>query len=142
MEALAVVGLVGTIVQFVDFGGKLISKSIQLYNDGVLTENVDIETVTNDLVALNKKLKDDGIVGDGTLQSLSLSCQNAANDLLEALKKVTVKDKQQKWESVRKALRTVWSKDKLTGLEHRLAKLKAELNLHIVVHLRYGLLCQ
>jgi hypothetical protein len=31
MEALAVIGLVGNIVQFVDFGSKLISKSVQLY---------------------------------------------------------------------------------------------------------------
>lgn len=143
MEALAAVSLVGTIVQFVDFSGKLISKSIRLYRDGALVENVDIETATNNLVVLNEKLKDNDILaGEGTLQSLSQSCHNAATDLLSALNKVKVKDRQQQWESFRKALRSVWSKDEIRGLEQRVAKLKEELNLHIIARLRYGLLCQ
>ena len=41
MEILAVIGLVGNIAQFVDFGSKLISKSIQS-RDGVLTENINL----------------------------------------------------------------------------------------------------
>jgi hypothetical protein len=45
-------------------------------------------------------------VGDGALQSLSLSCREAAIDLLEALGEVKVKDRQQKWESIRKGLNT------------------------------------
>lgn len=143
METLAAVGLAGNIVQFVDFSGKLISKSKQLYHHGTLDENVDIETATKHLVVLNKKFKEDAIsVGDRTLQNLALSCQNAANDLLKALDKVKVKDKQQKWESVRKALRSVWSKDEIDLLEQRLAKLKDDLNLHAVVQLRYESLCQ
>jgi hypothetical protein len=94
MEALAAIGLVGNIVQFVDFSGKLVSKSVQLYysNNGALVEHVDIETATKHLAVLNKKLKDDAIsVGDGALQSLCLSCQNAAIDLLVALDQVKVK---------------------------------------------------
>ncbi|KAF2176852.1 hypothetical protein K469DRAFT_698113 [Zopfia rhizophila CBS 207.26] len=47
------------------------------------------------------------IVGYGVLQSLSPSCWNAAIDLLVALDKVKVDDRQQKWESIRKALRSV-----------------------------------
>lgn len=142
MEALAAIGLVGNIIQFVGFSRKLISKSIQLYHsyDGALVENAHIEIAINDLVILNKKLENDGIVaGDGALQSLSLSCQITANDLLVALDKVKVKDKQKKWESFRKALRSIWSEDEIRRLEERLAKLKEELNLHVVVRLRYGL---
>jgi hypothetical protein len=72
MEALAAIGLVGNIVQFVDFSGELIAKSVQLYHsyDGALPENVDIEVVTKHLVVLIKKLEDDAIrVGDGALRT-------------------------------------------------------------------------
>jgi hypothetical protein len=87
---------------------------------------------------LNKKLKAAAtIAGDEALQSLCLSCQNAAIDLLEALEKVRVRGKQQKWESIRKALRSVWSKEENKELEQRLAKLKEDLNLHLVVGLKY-----
>ena len=112
MEALAAIGLVGNIVQFVEFSGKLISKSIQLHHSYVsaLIENVDTENATKHLMVLNKKLKDDNIVvGDGTLYSLSLSCQNAATDLLFTLNKIKMKDRQQKSESIRKGLRSLWS---------------------------------
>ena len=143
MDALTAIGLVGNIIQFVDFSQKLISNSIQLYHssDGALAENIDIETVTNHLLTLNKKLKADAAtVDDGALQSLCLSCENAGLDLLKALNKVKVKDRQQTWESIRKALWSVWTKGEIKGLEQRLAKFKDELNLHIVVGLRYVIL--
>jgi hypothetical protein len=140
METLAAIGLVGNIVQFVDFSQKLISNSIQLYHsyDGALAENIDVETVTNDLLILNKKLKDDATtVGDGALQSLCLCCEKAGEDLVKVLNKVKVKDRQKTWESVKKALRSIWIKAEIKGLEKRLAKFKEELNLHIIMGLRY-----
>jgi hypothetical protein len=54
MEVLATVGLVGTIVQLVDFSGKLVSTTMEFYwsASGTLMENIDIETVVVDLCAL------------------------------------------------------------------------------------------
>lgn len=139
MEALAAISLVGNIVQFVSFSGKLISKSTQLYHssDGALREYIDVENAAKHLLLLNKKLKDDAItVGDAALQTLCLSCRESAIDLLEALDNVKVKNKQQKWESVRQALRSVWSKEEVKELEQRLAKIKDDLNFHVVMGLR------
>ena len=95
--------------------------------------------MTNDLLILNKKLKDDATtVGDGALQSLCLSCEKAGEEfLVKVLNKVKVKDRQKTWESIRKALRSIWIKGEIKGLEKRLAKFKEELNLHIIVGLRY-----
>ncbi|KAF2180628.1 hypothetical protein K469DRAFT_455391, partial [Zopfia rhizophila CBS 207.26] len=58
METLAAIGLVGNIIQFVQFSCKLISESAQLYGsgEGALVLNSDIEAVTKDLVSLNNKL--------------------------------------------------------------------------------------
>jgi N-terminal domain on NACHT_NTPase and P-loop NTPases len=140
METLAIIGLVGNIVQFVDYSGKLISKSTELYrsSEGALAENIDTETATNHLVLLNSKLqKAAATTGDSTIESLCKSCGTAADQLLAALDKVKVKGKQDKWKSIRKALQSVWSKKEIEELERRLARLKEELNLHVVVGLRY-----
>lgn len=139
MEPLAIVSLVGNILQFVDFSSKLISKSTELYrsSDGALAENIDIETVIKDLLLLNSKLKNTtAATGDDALEKLCTSCGTAADELLVALDKVKVKGKPDKWKSIRKALRTIWSKEEIEGLDRRLGMLKDELNLRVVVGLR------
>ena len=139
MDPLTIIGLVGNIVQFVDFSGKLISKSTELYqsSEGALAANIDTETATNHLVLLNNKLKNAATTtGDGALERLCKSCGTAADELLAALDKVKVKGKQDKWTSIGKALRSVWSKEEIVELERRLAKFREELNLHVVVDLR------
>jgi len=109
-------------------------------HNGALAENVDIEAATEHLAALSQKPEDDAvIVGDGALQSLSHSCQEAADDLLAALNTVKT-NTHKKWESIRKALRSIWSKEKIRELEQRLASFKDELNLHVVVQIRYVIL--
>ncbi|KAF2175016.1 hypothetical protein K469DRAFT_756484 [Zopfia rhizophila CBS 207.26] len=114
METLAIIGLVGNIVQFVDFSGKLIAKSTELYrsSEGALLENIDAETATNHLVLLNNKLQDTATTAsDEALKRLCESCKSTANELLAALDGVKVN-------------------------EGRLSRFREELNLHVVVDLR------
>lgn len=139
MEALATVGLVANVVQFIDFGGKLISKTTELYgsNEGALEENIALETVTNHVVLLNDTLRNAATAArDDALKKLCESCKAAAEELLEALSKVKVDGPKNRWKSVRKALRSVWSKEKVRELEGRLARFREQLNLHITVDLR------
>lgn len=51
MDPLTIVSLVGTIVQFVDFGGRIISKTYELYNsaEGASEENSDALITTSHL---------------------------------------------------------------------------------------------
>lgn len=140
MENLAIVSLVGNIVQFVDFTGELVGKSVELYrsSEGTLAEHADAELATNHLKLLSNKLKDAStIAGDCVLKSLCESCQVTAEELLAALNKVKVNGKQGRWKSSRKALQSVWNKEKIHALEDRLAKFREELNLHVTVELRY-----
>ena len=139
MEALAIFSLVGNVVQFVEFSSKLIAKSTELYrsSEGALGENIEVEAATNHLVLLNSKIKDSATTtSDDALDRLCESCNSAADELLAALDKVKVKGKQNRWKSIRKALRSVWSKEQIRELEGRLAKLREELNLHVLVDLR------
>jgi hypothetical protein len=59
MDPLTVISLVGNIVQFVDFGGKLLSNAIELYRSpvGKLAGHHQLELVTTDLHALITKLR-------------------------------------------------------------------------------------
>lgn len=141
METLPIGGLAGNVVQFIDFSGKLIAKSTELYrsSEGALAENIDAERAANDLLLLNNRIQDaSSTVSDDALKRLCESCKSTADELLAALNKVKVNGKQDGWKSVRKALRSVWSKEKIRELEGRLTRLRAELDLHTMVNLRYA----
>jgi len=97
METLAIISLVGNVVQFVDFSGKLIAKSTELYrsHEGALAENINVETATNYLVLISNKIKDAAtIASDDALKRLCESCKSTADKLLAALDKVKVNSKQ------------------------------------------------
>jgi hypothetical protein len=60
MDPLSALSLAGTVVQFVDFGCKLLAEGRQIYqsSSGRLNTNEEIELITNDLQTLVKKLRD------------------------------------------------------------------------------------
>ena len=140
MEPLVAIGLVGNIVQFIDFSSKLISKTTEGYRsaDGALVDNARLEAATNDLLALNKQIDCNPSTGGTSLAILSLcsSCNDIAKELLAALAKLKAEGGKSKWKSFRKALRSVWSKEKISEIERRLSTFRDEINLHIVVDLR------
>ena len=140
MEPLAIIGLVGNIVQFVDFSSKLISKSIELYRsaDGTLIENTAVEAATAHLLILNDKLHNAAKkAGNGELKSLCEKCKLVGDELLATLKKVTAdKNRGQVWTSIRKAIRSIWSREKIEDLERQLAAIRQELGLYAITDLR------
>lgn len=141
MEAFAAVSLVGNIVQFVSFSGKLISKSAKLYRSrkDILPENADIEMAINHLIILIDRLKDAATsAGDGELQKLCTSCSIVAQELLAVLDKFRMKGGRSIWKSIGKALQNVWSREDIAGLERRVAGLREALNLHLSMNIRYA----
>ena len=93
LESLAALSLAGNIVQFIDFGCRLFSKSRELYasSDGVLAENVELENIANSLNALSQGLKDEysqtqsGSLDYINLKALGKDCENIGTEILEAL---------------------------------------------------------
>jgi protein-arginine kinase activator protein McsA len=140
MEPLAIIALVGNVVQFVEFSGRLIAKSTELYrsSEGALAENIDAETAASHLVLISDNIQTTASsFSDEALKRLCESCKSTADELIAALNKVKVNGKQNRWKSMRRALRSVWSKEKIHELDGRLSRFKEELNLHILVDLRY-----
>jgi urease accessory protein UreF len=139
MDPITTVSLVAIIVQLVDFSCKVLSNSTEFYRSagGVLIENAHIETTVTDLSKLNTRLKQSSAAGDTELQTLCEACNDVADQLLITLSKVKVNGKGQRWQSFRKALRSIWSKDKIQQLEQRLASFRSQLNLRIATGMRY-----
>src|SRR5579871_6769347 len=121
MDPLSVLSVASNIVQFVDFGLRVVSKGNQIYRsvDGRLAENLDLEIVTSDLLLLQHKLQRCIPVSSGTspvsedtqaLQSLCQSCTTTAERLLERLNMAKAQGRFRRWKSLRQALKSVWSK--------------------------------
>jgi hypothetical protein len=140
MEALTLIGLIGNIIGFVDFGSKVVTKSIELCQSGAgaLEENVSIENAAKHLVDLSDKLKGTGNTGDILLSRLCASCNSTAQELIAALDKLRVEGKTTKWKSIRKALKSIWTKEKIQEIEQRISRIRDGLNLHVVTDLRYA----
>lgn len=137
IDPVTAASLAGTVVQLVDFSVKLISKSYEFYQSGCdgAVDNQSIEKTTEDLKKLNDQLKAT-IITDSDLTKLCKACSDAADNLLVALSKLRVDGKGRTWQSFRKALRSIWSKEEVQELEKRLARFRDELNLRLTAGLR------
>ncbi|RDW60295.1 hypothetical protein BP5796_11901 [Coleophoma crateriformis] len=109
MDALTALSVASSVIQFVDFGSKLLSNTRKLYKSarGVLTENVDVEIITHDLsnltLGLRRKLPQNrrlGTVGsdanpasedDEALDVLCARCVEIAEELIKRLSNLKVK---------------------------------------------------
>ena len=139
MEAFATIGIISSIVQLVDFCGKCTGKGLELYrsSSGVLDNNAAIELAVNHLVLLQREVEAGATyAADVSLQNLCSAVAVASSDLLKALEKLKVKGENTKWKSMRKALKTVWRKEEIEELEHRLVNFREELNLHYIIDIR------
>jgi hypothetical protein len=59
LDALTAVSLAGSVVQFVEFGLKFCAESREIYHAGSITGNIDLRTITGDILGVNQRLKDD-----------------------------------------------------------------------------------
>ncbi|KAH6987851.1 hypothetical protein BKA56DRAFT_281198 [Ilyonectria sp. MPI-CAGE-AT-0026] len=105
MDALTVAT---SVIAFVDFSSKLLAKSRKIYKsaEGALTENVDIELITSDLLTLSQSLKRqqpptptqcgdplyniDAFEDKKSLDHICERCVEIAEDLMRRLEKLKV----------------------------------------------------
>jgi hypothetical protein len=159
MDPLSALSLAGTIVQLVDFGGKLLSDTVQLYKSscGKLDANQQLQLITGDLQSVIAKLQATPDTASGNAfgrpieaipqqeDSLRKICDEAsiiAEELLRKLQSLTVKDgKHRVLESLKIAIRSAWSKEEISSLKQRLALFKESLHSRLMLSIRYAILC-
>ena len=96
LEALAALSVASSVVQFVDFGTKLISKGKEFYQsaDGVLTDHAEQAAISSRLAELSKRLSDSVSFlttgkklspGEEALLEVVVECMKSANDFTDAI---------------------------------------------------------
>jgi hypothetical protein len=154
MDPLTALSVAGTVVQFVDFGSKLLGNTAHLYKSarGSLEATEELKLVTGDLQSVVTKLRNEpsmGLGGDSQPMTEDLQrekdvfleiCDMAANiadELLGRLKSLTVEQKGSRaFNSFKAALKAAWSKDEVASLRERLSTLKDSLQSRMMVSLR------
>ena len=138
MDPLSALGLASAIVQFVDFGFILVSECRELYEsiNGATKENFELETITKDLAQLTTNLLPEASHGlpsqnDNALRKLAQMCRDIAKELLIALESIKVKNKGQKWQSARQAVRSVMKKSEIQSIHGRLQRVQEQFKTHI-----------
>ena len=146
MDSLSALSLASAIVQFVDFGFKLLVESSELYRspEGALADNVELKSTAEDLLQVSAglrasfshaRLSEEEVV----LRQISASCEKVADELLAALDDLMVKGQRTKWKSTRRAFRSIWKEKQIREIEMRLDRFRGQLMVRLLAILRYML---
>lgn len=144
IDPLSALGLASNILQFVEFGCKLVSDGYELHENGSLSGVDELELVTKDLICLAKDLTavnppqsktSPSADGDG-LQQLAASCKSIADELIHVLSSLKPRNSHNGIESFRAAFRKARKKGAIENLEKRLEKIQNQLNIRLIAMLR------
>lgn len=133
MEALSALSLAAAVVQTVEFGFKVLSKGNELYKsaDGVLDNNAFLKVVVKDLKTLLSRITSSSTPASPAFDHFRDESLKVANELLASLDKLKVKGRVSRWKSLRKALKAVAGKEKITKWTTDLNMLRNEFNTHV-----------
>ena len=142
MEPLAALGLASAVIQFIDFGSKLLKETGEIAESGSTISVHYLKTVTGDLESFNKTLGQqvlDQLNGSNSEEEEALcelisKCSSLARELLDGLANVSSQaGKGAKWANIRAALKTIWKKDRIETLARRLNEYRDQLILRVLM---------
>ena len=145
LESIAALNFATNIVQFIDIGMRLFSKSRKLYKsyDGVLSECAGLETIATSIEQLSEHLtaspppEHQLSLANNGLILLAQSCNTAAEELLSALEKLKLQgSNRRKWHSFRVVLTAVWKAEAIDDMAQRLEILSKQLTTCMVYTLQ------
>ena len=144
LEAVAAVGLAGSVITLVDFAVKLISKGRQYHKsaDGSLKEFVDIRNVADNLDRLSQN-----VIGSAqsfshsgassheiqALQTVAENCLEITSEFSAVLAKLGYQGPLSKWKSFRQAVKHLLGKKEIERMLQRLRLVREDLAIHLLV---------
>lgn len=148
MEALAALSVASNVVQLIDFNGRLLTSTAQIYKSahGQTDEIVDLELVSNDIQLLTDRLRNSCNLPRGNLSKTEESILKVGSrtgevsqNLLDVISRIRSSSRQAPriYTSVLQAFRTILKDGEIKALKQRLEPLKSELILHLVSLSRY-----
>ena len=150
LEALAALSVAGTVLQFVEFAGKIIKRSFEIARDvnGEAQPERGLRTVTVDFAYLASKiqrpLRLEDSFGPPTQDEQSIidvchGCESVAQELLGRLKGLDGHGKPRPFEAFRRAIVITWTRRERNKLTQELHIYQRALNIRILVGLRHVL---
>jgi polyhydroxyalkanoate synthesis regulator phasin len=152
MDPLTALSTAGTVLQFVDFGSKLIDASVKLYKKGELDVHEQAKSATDDILDYTVKLRRSLLQSDGSttppeltedeelLKSICEECDELARDLLERLKKLSVpqdkKGAEKIWPTLTAAFKSTWKKEDLRDIQERLDRYRGAIDSRVIQYFR------
>jgi hypothetical protein len=158
MDPLTAISLAGTVVQFVDFGCKLLKRSSKLYENAEIysyssaelsAEHVQTlaERAVKDLDQYKGKLwlgmqraAPSEVAEDETrLRALCSECSEVADTLVSHLSRLTVSElsSNRKWKSFHHAFLSIWSEKDVQHLVNKLEQYRRAIESEILLNLGY-----
>jgi len=134
MEALAAVGLVGNIIQFLQLGAQVVctTKEIGSSAKGLTKDASDLANLTeglqkvcSDLVAKAGNLPR----SSGSLEALAGDCIESAQQLIDALISIKSHAPTSKWKSFHAALKSIWRASHVKAMQQKLQEYRSQLTL-------------
>jgi len=146
MDPLAALGLASAVVQFVDFGFKLVKGTAEIYDSatGATSQDVSLKLITQKLQELTSNLE----VGASSpqnpdqsrLQALAEECQSLSAKILALLSKTKTKDRSLR-ASAGAAIRTWRYREEKKEIETRLERCQSKLALQLQALMRQVPFC-
>lgn len=143
LDPISAVSLAAAILQFVDFGSKIIVSGYETYRSthGATEENIDLEYLTQMLYKFQDQLSTSPnqlAPSDQELQKLAQKCSYIAGDLLVLLDSPKVKEKGlvRTWDALRQSCRLVWKKDEIAKKEKMLNSIAGQVNSRLLYMIR------
>ena len=146
LDPLSALGLASNVIQFVEFGCKLVSGAVEIYEarDGTLAANSELGYIIEDLRDMSVSLgpgsqhQVSGLSKDETkLQELAISCKELADEFLLVLENLKVQGRHKRWKSALQATRSAWNKRQIRNYMKRINEFRSQLTARLVSILRF-----
>lgn len=119
IDLLTALSVASSVVQFVDFGIKILDTGTEIYHStsGTSVQNAVIEDITRDLQGLLVRLRAQPkalpsgppIPEQPSTEKLAKGCEETGIELLARLERLNINGNAGKWKSLRAALLSIWS---------------------------------
>jgi hypothetical protein len=147
LDPMSAIGLAANIIQFVDFGCRLLSEANEIYHSatGVTGDNTELQRIAESLSRLSERLitptsesKKPLSSPEEEIRGIATLCKEISDELLSTINRMkVVEGPHRRWRSFRHALEGIWKRDKIVGLHKKLDELRSQLSVHIITHIRY-----
>jgi len=150
LDPLSALAVGASVVQFLEFSSKLISKATELYkgSSNALIEIQELHSVSQRLIHLNDdlltarrslriRLKLKTLTRSETaLEQVSLECSQIAGKFSGTLQELLAPSQHKAWKSCRQAFKSIWNKAGLEAMQRQLGQQREQLVMHLIVVIR------